>query len=140
VADDINRFWIPVAQILPVFILALVIEARAAFSQRLKELRRTADKHDLDDRKFTIVVNSGADISYAIVFLLSMVLLLLSFFVALGVLAFDNRVGQDQVTTVFLTTFFGAVLTGLLPVGRLVGSVATGNLSQLFRRKRGDRK
>jgi hypothetical protein len=117
VPDDINRFWIPLAQILPVFVLALVVEARAAFAKRLKQLEK-ASKKGTSLRLFAWM-DGAADLSYVLTFLLAMVLLVGWFVVALGVLAFQTVTSEASIVSAFVSTVIGAVLTGLLPVLRL---------------------
>jgi hypothetical protein len=112
-----DRFWVPVAQILPVFILGLVVEARFA-------LRRPAKVSD-GQARWEAVMDRVVSISYALVFALAMTLLVLAFIICLLVMVDGKPVDPIAVLTI---TLLGVAFTGLLPVLRLLGDQAMAHL------------
>lgn len=112
-----DRFWVPVAQILPVFILGLVVEARFA-------IRRPA-RADGHQPAWERALDRALHISYALVFVFAMVLLVLAFVVCLFVMVDGKPADPLGVMTV---TLIGVAFTGLLPVLRLFGDRAMEHL------------
>src|SRR4051812_33588906 len=99
--DEIDRFWIPVAQILPVLILGLVIEARVALT-RPDAPRRKKSKRPPPPPKIFAVLDAVSEVAFAVVFLLAMALLVLAFVLAMAVLGSGKPGGPNDVTAVFV--------------------------------------
>lgn len=118
--DDINRFWIPIAQILPVFILGLVIEARAALSPSESNRKsKSAKREDVGFKDAWDAIDSALRVIYALLYVLAMVLLLLAFVLSVLVLA-GATIKTADIGPVLIIAVGGAILTGLLPVARLL--------------------
>jgi len=117
-SESVERFWIPVASVLPVFILALVIEARVALPRRTKKQR----KQDSGQERWVQRTDFVASIVYGWIYFIAMLLLVFSFAAALGVLA-GGELALDRealaIDNTYFTVLVGAAMTGLLPVARI---------------------
>jgi hypothetical protein len=137
--DEINRFWIPIAQILPVFILGLVVKARVALSPSKKG--RTQKTAEITQVRFTNLYETLDAISrivYALVFVIAMASLVVAFILSIAILA-GGKAQSSSVSMVLIIAIIGAALTGLLPVSRLLGDLVLDLLADLvdkFRKRR----
>lgn len=120
------------AGILPVFMLALVVEARAALPIRSKR-RRHKDKRA---RGWVRKAEAAFYVLYALAFLAAMVILIAGFVTCLFVLGWgitsSGGSSVDYVSRVVVFAIVGVVLTALLPTSRLVAEVVYDRVAPAF--------
>jgi hypothetical protein len=122
--DEINRFWIPIAQILPVFILGLVVEARITLTpgKQSRAEKKQSDSTASVLATFSAAIDGVARIVYAIMYAVAMAAVVVSFILSIVVLA-GGKAGDSSLTIVLVIAIIGALLTGLLPISRLLEDV-----------------
>ena len=106
------------ASVLPVFILALVVEARASLRPQTKKQRREAKK----EPRWKRVLDSISVISYTLAFALAMVLLVTGFVLTALVLVTGDVPPADSRSSVLLIVVIGVAITGLLPVASILSN------------------
>lgn len=127
-ADELNRFWIPIAQVLPIFILGLVVEARLALRPMSRKQRQRSRTGPLWVR----IVDEVLQGLSGLIFVAAMVLLFLAFLIAISVLA--GVLSPDLDTGgVWLASLLGAIFTGVLPLLRLLDKAVVQRWFDLWR-------